>query len=49
VGQTIEDRDGRPIRVDADLFGKQRPRALAGPLAELQPGDNTVKWSSRQH
>jgi hypothetical protein len=46
VGQTIEDRNGRPIRVDTDILGKERARPIAGPLADLKPGENTVKWSA---
>ena len=47
AGQTIEDFRGRPIRVDTDIFGKQRASPLAGPLADIKPGENTVKWSMR--
>jgi len=47
VGQTIEDRSGQPIRVDTDILGKERARPVAGPLADLKPGENTVKWSMR--
>jgi hypothetical protein len=45
VGQTIEDRDGRPITVDIDLGGKRRTRPTPGPLANLKPGRNTIVWS----
>ena len=47
VGQTVEDYLGRPIRVDTDIFGKQCASPTAGPLADLKPGENTVKWSTR--
>jgi hypothetical protein len=47
VGQTIEDRSGQPIRVDTDILGRERARPIAGPLADLKPGENTVKWSTR--
>lgn len=47
VGQTIEDRSGQPIRVDTDILGKGRARPVAGPLADLKPGENTVSWSPR--
>jgi len=46
VGQTIEDRSGQPIRVDTDILGKERASPIAGPLADLKPGENTLKWSS---
>lgn len=46
IGQTIEDRNGQPIRVDTDIHGKQRARPVAGPLADLKPGENTVRWSA---
>ena len=46
AGQTIEDYRGRPIRVDTDIFGKGRVSPVAGPLADLKPGENTVKWST---
>jgi len=45
VGQTIEDRHGKPIRVDRDFFGKQRARPVAGPLAGLKPRGNDITWS----
>jgi len=45
VGQTIEDRDGRPIRVKTDLFGRRRDRPVAGPLADPADGANTIEWS----
>jgi hypothetical protein len=47
VGQTIENRSGQPIRVDTDILGKDRARPVAGPLADLKPGENTVSWSTR--
>ncbi len=46
AGQTIEDCRGRPIRVDTDMFGKQRTSPAPGPLADFKPGENTLKWSS---
>jgi len=49
AGQTIEDRSGQPIRVDTDILGKDRVPLVAGPLADLKPGENTVKWSTRMH
>ena len=47
AGQTIEDSSGQPIRVDTDIVGKGRVSPVAGPLADLRPGENTVKWSSK--
>jgi len=48
AGQTIEDRNGEPIRVDVDVYAKKRTRSFAGPLAELKPGENTVTWSANK-
>ena len=45
VGQTIEDRFGKPIAVNADINGKEYARPIAGPLADLQKGLNTITWS----
>ena len=47
AGQTIEDSSGQPIRVDTDIVGKGRVSPVAGPLSDLRPGENTVKWSSK--
>jgi hypothetical protein len=48
VGQRIEDRYGNPIKVDADINGKPYARPIAGPLADLQKGPNTIVWAVRQ-
>lgn len=45
VGQTIEDRDGKPIAVDRDIHGTPFARPLPGPLADLQRGRNTIVFS----
>jgi len=45
VGQTIEDRFGKPIEVDTDIEGKKYTRPIAGPLADLKKGPNTIAWS----
>lgn len=45
VGQTIEDRDGNPIEVGADINGKRFVRPIPGPLATLHRGKNTISWS----
>ena len=47
VGQTIEDRYGKPIEVDADINGKEYTRPIAGPLADLQNGPNTIVWPGK--
>jgi alpha-N-arabinofuranosidase len=49
VGQTIEDRYGHPIKVDTDINGRKYSRPIAGPLADLKRGSNTIVWSSKQH
>ncbi len=47
VGQTIEDRHGRGIRVDSEIHAAQRRRPLPGPLAELKPGVNVIEYPGR--
>jgi len=44
VEQTIEDRDGRPIRVDIDFHGKKRKVPTVGPIRVLKPGVNEICW-----
>ncbi len=48
IGQTIEDRHGHPVTIDMDLNGRNRPRPVPGPLADLKRGRNTIAWSARQ-
>ena len=48
AGQTIEDASGQPIRVDTDILGKDRTEPVAGPLADLKPGENMLHWSLRR-
>jgi hypothetical protein len=48
VGQTIEDRYGKPITVDTDFTGARFTAPVAGPLADLRPGKNSVGWLYRQ-
>jgi hypothetical protein len=45
VGQTIEDRHGNAIKVDADLNGRKFPRPIPGPLANLRQGANRIVWA----
>ncbi len=47
VGQKIEDRHGKPIRVDTDFYANKRSKPAAGPLAELKAGENVMEWSAR--
>jgi hypothetical protein len=49
VGQTIEDRYGNPIKVDTDINGKKYTRPIAGPLADLKQGVNTIVWPVKKH
>ena len=44
VGQTIEDRYGKPIDVDTDINGNRYTRLIPGPFADLKPGLNTIVW-----
>jgi dienelactone hydrolase len=48
VGQTIEDRYGKPITVDADLNGRTFAPPVCGPLADLKSGINTIVWPIKQ-
>ena len=45
VGQTIEDRHGEPVGVSSDINGKEFPRPISGPLADLKSGLNAITWS----
>jgi len=44
TGQTIEDRSGRSIAVDRDIHGREFSPCIAGPLADLKPGRNVIRW-----
>jgi hypothetical protein len=44
VGQTIEDRYGRPIKVDTDINGRKLAQPIASPLTDLKQGLNTIVW-----
>jgi hypothetical protein len=48
VGQTIEDRYGNPIEVNTDINGKEYALPIAGPLADLKQGLNTIVWQIKQ-
>jgi hypothetical protein len=48
VGQTIEDRYGHPIKVDTDINGRKHSQPVAGPLANLKRGLNSVTWTINQ-
>jgi hypothetical protein len=45
VGQTIEDRYGKPIKVDTDINGNKFKEPVVGPLADIKQGDNTFEWT----
>jgi hypothetical protein len=45
AGQTIEARNGKPIRVDTDALGARRERPTPGPLAEFKPGRHRIEWT----
>jgi hypothetical protein len=45
VRQTIEDRFGKPIKVDTDINGNKFTKPVAGPLADIKQGDNTFEWT----
>jgi len=48
VAQTIEDRYGNPVTVNADIKGNRYTRPMAGPLADIKKGENTITWSLKQ-
>ena len=48
VGQTIEDRHGKAIKVDTDINGRKRTQATVGPLVDLKRGRNSIVWSMEQ-
>lgn len=48
VGQSIEDRDGRPITVDRDVNGAKRTTTVPGPLAEAVAGSKVIEWVLRR-
>jgi hypothetical protein len=48
VGQTIEDRDGKPIKVDTDINGRKLTQPIAGPLTDLKQGLNKIIWPIRK-
>jgi len=48
VRQTIEDRHGNPITIDIDINGKKYTRHIAGPLADLRQGPNTIVWTFKK-
>lgn len=48
VGHSIEDARGQAIRVDTDLLGQKRAAPVAGPLADLKPGENVQRWSVKR-
>ena len=45
TGQTIEDRDGKPIKVDTDINGRLFSKPKVGPISDLKIGINTIQWS----
>jgi len=48
VGQTLEDREGRPLRVDRDFRGEEFTRPVPGPLSDLKAGPNVVAWPAEK-
>jgi hypothetical protein len=43
-GQTIDDKNGNSITVDADFFGKSFKKPVDGPLSNLTEGNNFITW-----
>ena len=48
VGQTIEDRYGKPIIVNRDINEKGYARPSAGSVADLKDGLTTIVWAAPQ-
>jgi hypothetical protein len=44
TGQTIEDKNGNSVTVDADFFGKSFKKPVDGPLSNLTEGNNFITW-----
>jgi len=44
VGQTLEDRFGKPLSVDTDINARKFAAPVCGPLADLKNGVNTFTW-----
>ena len=49
VGQTIEDRHGKAIKVNTDLNGLRYEQPLTGPLADLKQGKNKIVWEFKKY
>ena len=45
AGQSLQDHRGKPIQIESDILDRKFKRPIPGPLAELKPGVNTIKWS----
>ena len=48
VGQTMEDRYGKPITISADIHQQPFPVPHAGPSAKLATGENRISWSLKK-
>lgn len=48
VGQTMEDRFGKPITIDRDIHHKPISQPHAGPLANLTTEENRITWSLKK-
>jgi len=49
VGQTIEDRHGKAIKVNTDFNGRRYEQPLTGPLADLKQGKNKIVWEFKKY
>lgn len=45
TGQTIEDRDGKPIKVNTDINGRLFSKPNVGPVSDIKTGTNTIQWN----
>lgn len=45
TNQTIEDRFGKPIKVNKDFNEKKFKKPVPGPLSQLKKGRNKLSWN----
>jgi len=48
-GKPLRTVTATPIKVNADINGKKYTRPIAGPLADLKKGPNTIVWPIKHH
>jgi alpha-N-arabinofuranosidase len=48
TGQTIEDKNGKPITVNTDFNGKSFKNPVVGPISNLTEGNNVITWNIKR-